>query len=289
VQLLALTADGRVTSTEANVEGGRFTFAPAADPNVTYVLRVTYQGVSYLADPPILLSAELTSEERTVTVYETTSTAPPLRIESSVISVQGLDRELGELSLQREDQVTNPTDRVYVGGTDGVTLRIPAPDGVTGLGATEDIDAEVRLDGLVATTTQALRPGVNLVVTRYVVGYDQAGDEYRLRLTTPLPAGEMEIWVPERFIDDVAPGPEGVRGADQTLQGERWHVIRRSEPAQGGDSLVASIRGLTNANAANPLLGFPGAAIGVGVAALAVLGGVVLVGRARAGRQAAAV
>lgn len=281
VQLLALGANGRVTSTDATVEAGRFTFTPPADPNVTYVLRATYQGVSYLVDPPVLLSPELLADERPITVFEVTSTPPALRIESTVMSVQGLDRELGELSLQREDQVTNPGDRVYVGGSDRVTLRIPAPDGVTGLGNTEDIDAEVRLDGLVGTTTQALHPGANLVVTRYVVRYDQAGDEYRLRVTSPLPASEMEIWVPERFVDDVRAGSGGVRGADQTLQGERWRVIQRLEPAGEGDSLVASIRGLTRANDANPLLGFPGAVIGAAIALAAVVGGSIAGGLSR--------
>jgi len=288
VQLLALGADGRVTSTEATVEDGRFSFTPPADPNTTYVLRATYQGVSYLVDPPILLSRELMADWRSVTVYEVTPTAPALRIESTVVSVQGLDRELGELSLQREDQVTNPSDRVYLGGADGVTLRIPAPDGVIGLGETEDIDAEVRLEGLVATTTQALRPGVNLVVTRYVVRYDQASDAYRLRVTSPLPANEMEIWVPERFVDDVRAEAGGVRGADQSLQGERWRVIQRTSPAGEGESLIASIRGLTRANDPNPLIGFPGAAIGGAIALAAVVGGIVLAGRVPPRRGAVA-
>lgn len=286
VQLLALTGDGKVAATDGPLQNGRFSFAPPADPNVTYVLRATYQGVSYLIDPPILLSPELTSEEREITVYETTSTPPQLHIDSTVVSVQGLDRDLGELSLQREDQVSNPTDRVYVGGPDGITLRIPAPDGVTGLGKTEDLDAEVKLEGLVSTTTQALRPGPNLVVTRYVVSYDQAADNYRLRVTSPLPTDEMQIWVPTRFVDKVQAGSGAIQGADRTLQGERWRVIQRLAAAGEGDSVTASFSGLTRANPANPFLGFPGALIGAAVAILGVVGGVLLLGRFRVRREA---
>ncbi|MFN8583700.1 MAG: hypothetical protein U0446_00060 [Dehalococcoidia bacterium] len=281
IQLLALTGDGKVTSTDSTAQDGRFSFAPPANPNVTYVLRATYKGVSYLIDPPILLSPELTTEEREITVYETTDVAPPLRVDSTVVSVQGLDRDLGELSLQREDQVTNPTDRVYVGSADHVTLRLPAPDGVTGLGATEDLDAEVRLDGLVATTTQALRPGQNLVVTRYVVGYDQGADSYRLRVTTALPTDEMQIWVPARFVNGVQAGAGAIMGANRTLQGEQWRVVQRLDAANEGDSIVASLSGLTRANESNPFLGFPGAMAASAVALTAVIVGVVVLSRVR--------
>lgn len=51
IQLLALTGDGKVTSTDSTAQDGRFSFAPPANPNVTYVLRATYKGVSYLIDP----------------------------------------------------------------------------------------------------------------------------------------------------------------------------------------------------------------------------------------------
>lgn len=276
LQLLALAKDGRVTATETSAEGGRFSFSPPADPTVTYVLRATYQGVSYLVDPPILLSAELVSDQREITVFETTDVPPELRIESTVMSVQGLDRERGELSLQREDQVVNPSDRVYVGAADRVTLRIPVPDGVTGLALTDEIEATVRLDGPVATTTQALRPGSNLVVTRYVVGYDLASDRYRLRVTSPLPAAEMEIWVPERFVEDVEAGPGAVRASDRTIQDERWRIVSRIDPAREGESLVATIDGLTRANESNPLTQRAGAAAGATIAIAVLLGGLLV-------------
>ena len=237
VQLLAIGSDGQVTSQEVEVEDGRFGFTPPADPLVTYVLRATYQGVSYLVDPPVLLSPEFLTEQRDITVYETTAEPPALRIDSTVVSVQGLDRAQAQLTLQREDQVINPADRVYVGGADGISLRIPTPEGVIEMVDTSMVEGEAKLDGGTVTTTQPLKPGSNLVVTRYLVGYDQAKDAYRLRVTAPLPTQRMEIWVPDRFTDDLVPGPDAAKTGDRDMQDERWHVVERKGEATEGEGL----------------------------------------------------
>jgi hypothetical protein len=280
VQLLALTNAGDVTSQDGTVEDGKFSFSPPADSAVTYVLRVTYEGVSYLVDPPILLSPGLPTDHRDVTVYQTTSDVPAdLRIDSTVMSVQGLDRAQAQLTLQREDQVVNSTDRVYVGGEDKVSLRMPAPDGVIQLLDATTVDGEAKLDGGTVTTDQPLKPGTNLVVTRYLVGYDLSADDYRMRVTAPLPAASMEIWVPDRFVDDLTPEPGAIRAPDQDLQGERWHIVRRSAAAAEGESLVATIEGLSGGSAVNPLTQRTGAVIGAALAILGLLGAVVLFSR----------
>lgn len=278
VQLLAL-AEGQVTSEDATVVDGRFTFTPPASATVTYVLRATYQGVSYLIESPILLSPEVPTDEREIMVYETTNEATDLRINSTVLSMQGLDRAQVQLTLQREDQVLNLSDRVYVGGDDRVSLRLPAPEGVIEMLDSESIEGESKLDGGIATTTQPLKPGMNLVVTRYLVGYDRAADEYRLRVTAPLPTERMEIWVPERFIDNIELGADATRSDDQTLQGERWNVIARTGAAGEGDGVTATVDGLSTPNAANPLTEFPGAAVAAVLALGALLAGIFLLSR----------
>lgn len=280
VQLLALSGDGQVASQEATVQGGAFRFAVPATSTATYVLRATYQGVAYLVDPPILLSPEIRSERREVTVYETTSERPALTIESTVMSLQALDRELGRATLQREDQVVNPSDRIYVGSDDRVSLRIPAPDRVIEIGPADEIDAEVTLEGGVVTTTQAIRPGPNLVVTRYLVEYDQAADSYRLRVTAPLPTSEMQIWTPDEFIEDVD-GDGDTTKTTRAFQGTDWTVVRRSGTVAEGESLVATIRGLTQANESNPLTEMPGAALGGALAIAILLGGLFVASRLR--------
>ncbi len=281
VQLLALAGGGQVTSEAETVVDGRFTFTPPASATVTYVLRATYQGVSYLIEPPILLSPEVPNDEREITVYETTNEATGLSIDSTVLSLQGLDRTQAQLTLQREDQVLNPTDRVYVGGDDRVSLRLPAPEGVIELLDSESIEGESKLDGGIATTTQPLKPGMNLIVTRYLVGYDRAADEYRLRVTAPLPTEHMEIWVPERFIGEIELGADAARADDETLQGERWNVIARTGAAGEGEGVTATVDGLSTPNAANPLTELPGAAIAALVALVALLAGVFFLSRLR--------
>jgi len=279
VQLLALSRNGEVSAQDGSVTDGQFRFTPPADPTVTYVVRVTYQDVSYLVDPPILLSAEIPEDHRDVTVYETTSEPPDLRIDSTVVSMQGLDRAQGRLTLQREDQVVNASDRVYVGADDGVALRIPAPEGVIQLLDTQQIEGEVKLDGGTVTTTQSLKPGTNLVVTRYLVGYDQEVDTYRLRVTTPLPNEHMEVWVPERFVDELQPTAGAVRAPDRDLQGEHWYVVQSAGAAAEGDSLIATIEGLSGGSATNPLTERPAAALGAAAALVALTAAVVMLGR----------
>jgi hypothetical protein len=280
VQLLALTSDGNVTSQDGTVEDGKFTFTPPTDSTVTYVLRVTYQDVPYLIDPPILLSPDLPDDHRDITVYETTTEAPDLRIDSTVVSLQGLDRAQGQLTLQREDQVVNPGDRVYVGGDDRVSLRMPTLEDVIQLVDTQNVDGgEAKLDGGTVSTTQPLKPGTNLVVTRYLVGYDQSADSYRVRVTAPLPDAHMEIWVPDRFVDTLQPENGAVRAADQDLQGEHWYIVQGTAAAAEGDSLVATIEGLSGGSATNPLTQRPAAAIGAVGALAALVAGVFLLGR----------
>jgi hypothetical protein len=289
VQLLALTRDGRVSSQDAPVVDGRFEFRPPASATVTYILRVTYQGVAYL-EPPILLSPEVPDDRREITVYEATTEASGLRIESTVVSVQGLDRAQGQLTLQREDQVINATDRVYVGGDDRVSLRLPAPEGVIDMLDAETLEGESMLDGGVAATTQPLKPGVNLIVTRYLVGYDRAADEYRIRVTAPLPTAHMEIWVPERFVRDIELGADATVADDRVLEGEQWRVVARDGAAAEGEGLTATAEGLSRSNAANPLTQWPGVAAAVVLSLAAVLVGVALLSRVRLhwSREAAA-
>ena len=101
-----------------------------ADVSLTHVLRAVYRGVHYFAAQAVTLSAELLSAEREITVYETTSDPPPLRIDSTVLTVVALDRANAQLTLVREDMVVNPGDRTYAGDDRGITLRLPAPEAV---------------------------------------------------------------------------------------------------------------------------------------------------------------
>jgi hypothetical protein len=255
---------------EATTEGGRFTFAVVADPARSYVVRTVYEGLQYLA-PPVLLSDELPTARVELTVYETTREAPALVIDATALTVLSLDRANARLTLLREDQVRNPSDRVYRGGDEGVTLRIPLPDGTVeadGAGG----EGEFRLEGGTLVTTATLRPGMTSVVSRYVVGYDRARDAYTLRVTAPVATARMEIAVPARFVDDLEPLAGSTSEGQRDLDGERVEVIAREGAAGPGDSVSVVLDGLAGGNAANPLTGTGGALVAV-VIALAIIGG----------------
>ena len=169
VQLIVL-GGGPPRTLETETQGDAFRFAVDADPLVSYVVRVVYRGVQYIA-PPVLLSRELPTAEVELTVFETTRERPPLEIESTLLTVIALDRTNAQLTLLREDRVNNPGDRVYVGGEAGVTLRLPVPDGM--VAADGSGEGSYRLEGGTLVATEPLRPGTTTVVTRYVVSYDR--------------------------------------------------------------------------------------------------------------------
>ena len=277
VELIILGgASGLETAQTVSGEGGAFLFEVLADPQRTYVVRIERQGVQYLS-PPLLLSRELPTTDIEITIYEATRERPDLRIESTLVTLLALDRAAAQLTIERTDEVTNPGDRIYVGDEEGVTLRLPLPDGVAaayGAGA----DSGFVLEGGVLAATTALRPGATSVVTRYVVGYDRAEDAYTLRITAPFPTGRMEIEVPGRFVQDLEPLGESDRAAARAVAGERVEVIARAA-ARPGESVSVRLEGLAGRNAANPLTGRGGALIGM-LLALAVTGGGALLLRA---------
>lgn len=279
VELITLAQDGEITTQQATTRGGRFEFAAPADASLTQVLRAVYRGVQYFAPQAVTLSAELLSAEREIMVYETTSDPPRLRIDSTVLTVVALDRANAQLTLVREDMVVNPGDRTYTGDDRAITLRLPVPEAV--------IEADGRvveasglpdpgsftLDGGRLATSAPLKPGLTLVVTRYLVGYDPVEDAYRLRVTAPLPTNRIELRVPTRFVGDMRPLDEATRLGERELEGERVLVVGREGGLRPGQGAIADLRGLAGRRAPNPLTERGGAALGSVLALLALGGG----------------
>ncbi len=283
VELIILGgASGLETVQTVSGAGGTFLFEAPADPQRTYVVRAEYQGVQYLS-PPLLLSRELPTTDVELTIYEATRERPGLRIEATLVTLLALDRAAAQLTIERTDEVTNPGDRIYVGDAEGVTLRLPLPDGVVAASGAGTDSGFVIEGGVIAATT-ALRPGVTSVVTRYVVGYDRAADAYTLRITAPFPTGRMEIEVPGRFVQDLEPLGASERADSREVATERVEVIVRPA-ARPGESVSVRLEGLAGRNAANPLTDRGGALAGVLLALLVTGGGALLLraGLRRAG------
>lgn len=107
----------------------------------TYQVLVQYQGANYLSEPlrPSEAQPEMSAE---IGVYEGTEDPAGLAIDRMTIVVGGVDAETQQASILEVLNVSNPTDRTYVGDRvpePGVglppihrrTLRLPLPSGTT--------------------------------------------------------------------------------------------------------------------------------------------------------------
>ena len=197
VQLRLIAFDGpKIAETiVVPVASGKYTATPAIVAGRTLVPHLTYEGVDYLGEP-IALTETVREATRDFSIYAVTRETPQLAIASTTLTVIAIDRKRGQLGLLREDQVANPSDRVYIGDDQRVTLRIPAATG-TIEAAGDNTDGTFVFERGVVTTTVPLRPGkLTSIVTRYVVGYDPNDDTYALRVTSPLPTERVKLRVP---------------------------------------------------------------------------------------------
>ncbi|MFA7296064.1 MAG: hypothetical protein WC211_02625 [Dehalococcoidia bacterium] len=266
MQLIAVLPNGQIGAQSIETRDGTFRFAAPADATVTYLLRTEYAGVPYLDPVPVLLGAEAPTVDRTITVWETTDARPSLRIARTTVYVEGIDGATARLQLRREDVVESAGDRVYVGGADRRTLRLPTPDGAVAVDAQQSFDGSADLEQGVVVTTQPLRPGQTTVTTRLLVEYDVRAGEYALRVTAPLPTAVVEVHAPTSLVGGVRPLANAEVAKPVDAGGERWQVTRRTSAAAEGESMVVQLRGLSGLQAANPLTSQRGAATGAAVA-----------------------
>jgi hypothetical protein len=277
LEVTLLSIDGATVSPVAQtiLEGGRYAFEVPADGRLTFLPLVTYQGIRYLGEVAILTPEEQTAV-RDLVLFQTTNERPQLSISVSSATVLAIDRGLGQLVIVREDLVENPSDRIYVGGDDGVTVTLPVLDGTIEANGQDAGEGEYRHDGGVMQAAIPLRPGATALRTQYLVAYDLGEDDYRMRLTAPFETAAMELRVPPRFIRDLRALEGSSRGEDVVLsgelEGERLLVVERDEPARAGEALLAELEGLSGNEAVLPLTERSGAVI-ASIVALLVLGG----------------
>jgi len=272
VRLVILEDSDVVGDEQASVQDGRFEFTVPAIAHRTYVVAARYQDVPYIA-PPVELSPEEPEATVELMLYQTTNEAPDVRILETIVTVVALDRARGELLLLREDLVSIGGDRVFVGGESGVTLQIPAPNDTIEASGGELEDGALK-------TTMPLYPGDrNTVVSQYVVGYELEGDEYRLRVTAPVPTGRMELRVPEGYVQRLEPLEEALRAQDYTppeAEGVVMKTVVLEALVEPGRGMLVDLVGLAPVGIANPLTEQPGAGLAAGLA-LGLISGVAAV------------
>ena len=278
VRVRLITLDGSKVGdpVAASVSSGKYTATAPIAPGRVFVPHVAYEGIDYFGDP-VTFTDSAREATRDFVVYATTRETPPLAIASSTVTVVAIDRERGQIGLLREDMVANPSDRVFVGDSTGVTLRIPAPTGT--VEATGDnAEGTFTFERGVVTTTVPIRPGkLTSIVTRYVVAYDPSTEQYALRVTSPLPAERLVVRVPEGYVRAVKPEAGARRVADERLPGQESQVlqiVQSTGSVRPGGGVVVNLLGLSQAVIqTNPLTEPRGAAIASALAMLIVGGG----------------
>lgn len=279
VELIELQPSG-VTSRRAPVgTDGTYEFVVAVDPEVRYVPRIEYQGVQYFGAAIVLTAEASTVEVEAIAVYESTDVPPVLTIQETVITAIALDRARGQIGFIREDLVANPSDRAYIGGDDGITLRLPAPEG-TLEAAGENADGTFALNqGVLTTTTPIRASSATSIITRFLVEYDVVEDEYALRVTVPVEAERIVVRVPEDYARRLRPDGNARLGETETLTAASGEAVLLHtavlEGARPGDSLVVTLDGLAIEVNHNPLAEAPGSIIAVGIALVALAAGAV--------------
>ncbi len=293
VQLVQLGGGSRIVG-ETRTEGGRYRFAlDAVSANATYVVSATVEGVTYLGATPAIVSSANPEAFIDVTVWGASAQRPDLTSQLSGITVVFVDTRTGEVTIQREDLVLNPTPRSWPGDAEGVTLAVPLAAGA------RNIEGESWYDGLpaVGTFTQegdvvearvVLRPGVTLLTTRYRVTADLAAAEVPLELRTALPTDELRILAPERFARALLPGAGTTEAEPTTIEDERVFVVQSVGPAAAGELLTARVQGIGGRLEQNPLSDRTAAIVGFGAVLVAIAGGAHLASRAAAARRAEA-
>jgi hypothetical protein len=284
VRLIILEASEVTGSEETPVVDGQFEFAVPARASRTYVPFVRHQGIQYFGDP-VILAPEEPEATREITIYETTSETPELTIVETVVTVLGLDRQRGQIALEREDIVRAGGDRVFIGDDAGVTLRIPAPADTLDAGGV-DPEGTTVFDGGVVSSTVPLRPDApNSVVTRYLVQYDPADDRYLLRVTAPLRVEHMEVRVPQGYVHRITPREGAERGEDVTLEGNSegqvLHTVVLAGGAEPGHGLLVELVGLSGRQESLVLTEQRGALAAAGLALAIIAGAAVAVLRRR--------
>lgn len=291
VQFIVLVASEVEGTQDATVEGDTVRLDVPIDPERRYLPTVTYEGVQYLGEVPVAVTAEQPEVEATLpTVYASTDSPEGVRIAGVSASVTRVDWTNGEVVLQRTDTLLTDADRTYVGSSSGATIRIPVPEGTTSAEG-ETLRGPVTQEESLLVANTPIPPGESTILgSAYQIGYDPTEDEYVLRVTVPFAADVIRVQIPEDWVDTVEVQGAGREGdhASGTLEDGTEVTLRTFvlEDAAPGDSLVLRMSGLAPSLNRNPLTEPPGSLI-AGAVALAVVGAAGAYAVAR-GRQAAA-
>lgn len=272
------TVDEPVATT-VNPDGSFEFKGLVTDPDYSYGVGVRYNGVQYFS-PLIKLTTDQASQTPVVTVYETTTTDPGMRIGRAHVIAEFLDPNslrIGELF-----EVENPSDKTFAAPPGGTTFDLPLPPGATNVRfQDEDVDQTSLRNGETLRLTTPWTPGTRQVLIAYDLPYN--GD-LRLARSWPYPVSEVNVLIQDAGIqargeglqarpDMEAPGGgKYISLAAQTLPARQPVAVtlsgtpRQQQPGAGQAGTQAAATARVQSSYQNGLRWF-----GVGLLAASVL------------------
>ncbi|HET9723551.1 MAG TPA: carboxypeptidase-like regulatory domain-containing protein [Actinomycetota bacterium] len=269
VQLFSADADLGTTTTTSDAKG-RFAFAELPSDVAGYQLSATYEGAVYRSVAAAFTPGQ--TVEQTLTVWEPTTDATDVVLTDYIVWI---DREGTGVGVQHDFAWTNGGDSAYVGDGgggsgdgDGV-VSVPLPQGATNL---QYLGTFLENPGDVVGGTYVsdapIVPGDSTATIRY-----NSPPLSSLTLTTPFPTTSVQLFVPQ----DVSVTATALRRAgtvQDVVDGQTvtYQVYAAQDVAAGTTIEVSMTQEAQEPRSSNPAMW-----ILLGVAGLALIGGLVAV------------
>ena len=251
-------------------------------PDIVYVLNATYTEVDYASQPLSFEEGGETSLSATLAVYETTTDPDQaaIQIERMHMFVDFLD---GEISVGELYIFSNGGDRTFIGIEEPtlgqrITLRFVLPEGAENLRFEMGGEGDRFLttaDGF--ADTEVVRPGTGQqVLYAYTLSYGQA-DTFDFARPLLYPTANLNVLVPRVGVDVTSDQVE--LNEIRTVEGQTYLNLN-GRGFGAGDQVSVRFDGLqdivqqpTTPSAAQK--GFDAKWIALGLAALALVGGLI--------------
>lgn len=273
LQLFSTDADLGTTSTTTDARG-RFAFDELPEDVAGYQLSVRYEGAVYRSVAAAFTAGQ--TVEQALTVWEPTTDPADVVLTDYIVWI---DREGSGVGVQHDFAWTNGGDTAYVGGEEGGSgvISVPLPTGAANLqylGTFLENPGDVV--GQAYVSDAPIVPGDSTGTVRY-----SAPPVSSLTLSTPFPTTSVQLFVPQ----DVSVSATALRRAG-TVQDQvdgqtvTYQVYAAQDVAAGTTIQVSMSQAAGESGTSNSALW-----ILLGVAALALIAGVVAVAIRRSRRR----
>ena len=241
-------------------DSGKYVFkdVPVLDGEA-YVAHVNYANVDYPGT--LLLMPQDAGKVDAIKVYEPSTDASIISLDSRSIVVNGADAGSRLVSLFEILAISNKSDHAYI-GKDGVVLRLGLPDGAAQITPQPGFDfGDAKIENGTLVTTGAIAPGDQTALIAYSLPY--TGTSKNVTIGTAMPTQNERFLVKDGTYDISSQVFNDAGLVD--VSGDKYHVLSVDKPIVG-DTLSVDILGLPKAGGSGESSNGPlYAAIGAGV------------------------